>query len=120
MSEDFRYERQKADHEAKLGKVIRTVREEYPKKDGLSEPFNPEEVSRKSQKYNGVSWHTAKKSLDEIVEKQISVNGQVQKLGMSGTQHVYVRDDPTLSIKPEDIHLKEDVLRWVTRDTRGG
>lgn len=115
------WERQKRDHEAKCRKIVETIREEYPKLDGFSEPFTAEGVSRKSEIYNGVSWPTTRKCLEEIVEKGTEVNGQVQKLGKTGRATVYVRDDPSLStIKPEDIRLKTDVFRWVTRDTRGG
>ena len=106
---EYKYERQKADHAANLSKVIRTVREEYPKLDGFSKPFNPAEVSKKSEKYNGVSWHTAKRALEEIVEKGMSVNGQVQKLGETGGTHVYIRDDPSLSPpKLESVLLKPE------------
>ena len=110
------WEAQKQEHEAKCQVVRETIREEYPKLDGFSKAFTPTELSRKTEKYNGVGHPTVKKCLEEFVEKGTEVNGQIQRLG-----NVYVRDDPSLSTsKPEDVRLKTDVLRWVTRDTRGG
>lgn len=102
-----RWEWQKQEHEEKCRIAKKTIRQEYPKLDGLSKAFNPTELSRKTEKYNGISHPTAKKCLEEFVQKGTEVNGQIQKLGPSAGANLYVRDDPLLPPQiSEDLHLK--------------